>query len=105
MHQSRITLKRSRLQEGSAMILIATETPRERANSSASKFWERLTRLRNSLRHSSSIASIPRNMYSSPNLRQNLNTSLFRNKMSPCLKVIFFADAFLRDEFSDSHAV
>ncbi len=65
------------------MRLIATMIPSDRANSSASKFRERVTRLRNRLSPSSSIASTPRNMYWSPSVFQNRNTSLFRRRTSP----------------------
>ena len=43
---SRITAKRASSQSGSAMMLIATVMPSERANSSASKFVDSLVRLR-----------------------------------------------------------
>src|ERR1043166_2633364 len=43
-HQSRTTLNLSRSHAGSAMILTATDMSSERANSSASKFLESVTR-------------------------------------------------------------
>src|SRR5690606_40997202 len=54
---SRTTRKRSSSQPGSAMMLIATWMPSERANSSASKFWSSVTRLRKVFSPSSSIRS------------------------------------------------
>ena len=62
------------------MMLIATMIPSDRANSIASKFFESVTRLRNRFSPSSSIASTPRNMYCSPSVFQNRNTSLFRKQ-------------------------
>src|SRR5215831_14606600 len=47
MHQSRTTRNRSSSQSGSAMILIDTSTPNERANSNASKLRPSGMRLRN----------------------------------------------------------
>src|SRR4029077_20883426 len=44
-HQSRTTLKRSRSHDGSAIMFTATVMSSERANSSASKFLESVTRL------------------------------------------------------------
>ena len=64
------------------MMLIATLTPMLRANSSASKFLTELTRLRNFLRPSSSMASMPMNMILSPMRDQSWKTSLLRSSTS-----------------------
>ncbi len=80
--------------------------PSERANSSAAKFWSSLMRLRNFLSPSSSIASSPMNMYSSPSSRQKRNTSLLRSSTSPrVFQVVFLANATAPDRLADLHAM
>ncbi len=59
---SRTKAKRASSQSGSAMMLIATLSPMERAISSASLLTFGVLRLRNCLSPSSSRASRPRNM-------------------------------------------
>ena len=105
-HHSRITSNWRRSQPGSAIMLIATITPSDRANSSASRFLETLTRLRNRLSPSSSIASTPRNMYCRPSFFQKRKTSLLRKQhVAAGLEVVLLLDPAAGDGLADGHAV
>src|SRR5215831_17041353 len=89
MHKSRTTRNRPSSQSGSAMILIATSMPNERANSNASKLRPRGMRLRNFRKPSSSSASTPIKMYVSPIFFQNWKTSLGQ-KIETVEKIVSF---------------
>ena len=88
------------------MMLIATMIPSDRANSSASKFCESVTRLRYRFSPSSSIASTPRNMYCKPErLPEPEDLLVAQQHVAAGLQVVLLLDPAAGDRLADRHAV
>ena len=89
------------------MMLIATLMPSERANSSASKFLsERRRACGKRFSPSSSIASMPMNMYSRPSsLPEAEHLLVAQQHVAAGLEVVLLADAAPGDRLADRHAV
>ena len=79
---SRTNAKRASSQSGSAMMLMATLSPMDRATSSALLLTCGVVRLRNAFRPSSSRASRPEEHVVQPEPRQRRNTSSLRSSTS-----------------------